>query len=170
MFYYVGSKLAFQWTAQHGCGGNENTRCEVGAHVYARIRPLIVVRVTLQIWANLTSVPHPNLLPAPICRPAQAFCSAAHSFRFCRVLSVFALWQIVLQYMCNDPTGNPNLRDGTPDDVQVSRSMGGAQPDAWRACTQRATRLSCSSAVRTTCARYAAALCGRRAHDTISFH
>jgi len=53
MFYYVGSKLAFQWTAQHGCGGNENTRCE-----------------------------------------------------------------IVLQYMCNDPTGNPNLRDGTPDDVQ----------------------------------------------------
>ena len=45
MFYYVGSKLAFQWTAQHGCGGNENTRCEVGAHVYTRIRPLIVVRV-----------------------------------------------------------------------------------------------------------------------------
>jgi hypothetical protein len=38
MFYYVGSKLAFQWTAQHGCGGNENTRCEVGAQVYARIR------------------------------------------------------------------------------------------------------------------------------------
>ncbi len=113
---------------------------------------------TLQIWAKLTSVPHPNLPPAPICRPALAFCSAAHSFRFCRVLSVFALWQIVLQYMCNDPTGNPNLRDGTPDDVQVSRSMGGAQPDAWHARNVTARGSA------------AAALCGRRAHDTILFH
>ena len=29
MFYYVGSKLPIEWTAQHGCGDNGKLHCEI---------------------------------------------------------------------------------------------------------------------------------------------
>lgn len=103
---------------------------------------------TVQVWANLASLPHPNLLPAPICRPAQAFLSAARRFGLFFGLECFRV-QIVLQYMCNDPTGNPNLRDGTPDDVQVSDACAACNLTRGVRARDVARWLGCTSAART---------------------